>query len=168
MRIVAVLVYGALLLCSLGFAGYAGYTLFVSIREDAVGPSYGYHFDDWPDGDHSDKDHWRGGVFFGFKADKIRWMARPKREGVDGDSKKFFVRLPMTDAEFDGLIKRLQSSEGYSYRPHETFDSSRLFFVPDWFPRREEATFVCSATDESNWPVLIVRGHGDYTYLHLN
>ena len=165
MKLVAIFASGALLLCTLG---YAGYSLFVSIRQEVVGPSYGYIFDDWPDGVHSDKYHWRGGVFFGFNADKIRWMAKPKGEGVDAYSKRFFVRVPMNAAVFDELIRRLQSSEEYAYRASKTFDYSRLFHIPDWFPRPEEAEFVCAARDESNWSVLIVRGKDDYTYLHLN
>ena len=155
----------ALLLSALGFAGY---TLFILIRQDAVGPSYGYIYDDWPNGDHSDKDHWRGGTFFGVKADRIRWIAKPKRDSIDVHSIRFFARIPMSDLEFERLIARLKASEELAYRSSETFNSSRLFFVPDWFPRPEDAEFVCTARDESSWPVLIVRGQDDYTYLHLN
>jgi hypothetical protein len=166
MRFLAIIASAALLLGALGFAGYS---LFVSIRKDAVGPSYGYIYDDWPDGDHSDKDHWRGGEFFGLKADKIRWMAKPKGEGVDAHSKKFFVRLPMTDQAFEELIHRLQSSEEFGFRALDTFNSSSLFFIPDWFPRPDEADFVCLAHEESGWPsVLIIRGRDGFTYLHWN
>jgi hypothetical protein len=140
MRSLAIVVYAALLLGTLAFAGYAGYSVFISMRQDAAGPSYGYIYDDWPDGDHSDKDRWRGGVFFGFKADRIRWVAKPKGEYIDGDSVKFFVRLPMSDHVFDELILRLQSSDEFSYRAIDEFDSSGLFFVPDWFPRPDEAS----------------------------
>lgn len=165
MRFIAIIASGALLLCTLGYAGYA---LFVSIRQDTVGPSYGYLVDDWPDGDHSDKDHWRGGVFFGFKADKIRWLAKPKGEGVDGDSKKFFVRLPMTDQAYGELILRLQSSDEFAYRALDSFSSADLFLTPNWFPRPDQAEVVFSARDESSWPVLVVRGRDGFTYLHLN
>ena len=148
--------------------GFAGYTLFDSIRQDNAGPSYGYLVDDWPDGGDSDKDHWRGGEFFGFKADKIRWLAMPKGENVDGDSVKFFVRLPMTDQVFNELILRLQSSDEFAYRSLDSFSSADLFLTPDWFPRPDEAKVVCSARDESSWPVLVVRGRDGFTYLHLN
>lgn len=152
----------------LGVLLFGVYSIVESLRREAGGPSYGYIFDDWPNGGDSNKDHWRGGIFFGAKADKIRWIAKPERDSVDVHSIRFFARIPMSDEEFNELVAKLQSSEKYSYRPRQAFDSSRLFFIPDWFPRSEEVQFVCTARDESSWPVLIVRGRGDYTYMHLN
>jgi len=94
--------------------------------------------------------------------------SRPATRAQGTDTLPHFVRLPMTDKVFKELILRLQSSDEFAYRALDSFSSADLFLTPDWFPRPDEAEVVCSARDESSWPVLVVRGRDGFTYLHLN
>ena len=124
--------------------------------------------DDWPDGDHSNKDRWRGGIFYGLKADKIRRVARPKHSGVDAKSIEFFARIPMNLGDFEAFMTRLESTENYEYQPAGSYIPTSLTMRPGWFPYPTETNFIGTAKDDSSWRVKVFWNDTDSLYLHLH
>jgi len=126
-----------------------------------------YIHDDWPDGDHSDKDRWRGGQIYGLRADLIRRVAKPSGSGVDADTITYFMRVSMDDSEFNGLIDRLGSADDCQFQPPDRYIPSARQLQPEWFPSASSETYVGEARD-GGWSVSIFRSQTDpYTYFVL-
>jgi len=124
--------------------------------------------DDWPDGDHSDKDRWRGGQIYGMKADRIRRVAKPSGNGVDADTISYFMRVPMSDDDFSAFVARLKSNPAYEFRHPTAQELQSANLQPEWFPQPARANYVGDAKDESSWRVRIFRGSPDsHTYFFL-
>lgn len=117
----------------------------------------GYVADDWPDGDHSDKDRWRSGTIFGLNADRIRRIAIPDGVGVDAKSLTFYMSVPMSESDYQGFRDRLVNTPNYEFRSGGSWPSKDFRLLPGWFAPLTNANFVGFAKDDSNWWVYIFR-----------
>jgi len=134
-------------------------------------PDFGlpeYVSDDWPDGDHSDKDSWRSGEIYGFKADRIRRVARPKASGVDAKSITFYMSVRMSKEDFSSFLNRLEQDKKYEFRFGGGFPYNDILLPPDWFPAISQENFIGFAKDDSSWSVYIFRPtDSDHTFFVL-
>ncbi len=155
-----------LTLCGLSTLGLLGLEL-VSRQ----GPDFGlaeHVSDDWPDGDHSDKDRWRSGTIYGFKADRIRRVARPKEGGVDSKSNTFYMSVPMSKGDLSALLHRLEKDKKYEFRVGGSFPKSNILLSPDWFPDVSQENFIGFAKDDGSWWVYMFRPTvSDHTFFVL-
>ena len=135
----------------------------------SVAPSRGHlAYDDWPDGDTADKDRWRGGVFLGLRADRIRRVGEFHGDLIDADTISYFASIPATESEFQQRLQTWRARPDFSPRPPDDLPSSVPPHSPPWFPQRTLETYVGALTDESSWRVTIYRRRDDdHIYLHL-
>ena len=141
--------------------------------KDFVGIKRPYSAIDWPEDGNGRKataDRWLGGVFYGIEADKIRRVARPEKIGVDADSIKFYVRIPLDEKVYQELMDTLRFNDDYAYWRGDFYAPESMVMKPEWFPAPTEANYVSTAKmgvtkGSPTWSFHVFRA--DDSALHL-